>query len=92
MYDFVSIFLEEITENVFKLQSSLPAFGANMIVKFQTIGFSLEAKSLGAIHLRRLLVLGGEGCPHVPMVKRSQHIRIKNPLHKHFSGMPMVGG
>ena len=46
MYDFVSIFLEEITKNVFKLQSSLPAFGANMIVKFQTIGFSLEAKSL----------------------------------------------
>ena len=30
--------------------------------------------------------------PHVPMVKRSQYIRIKNPLHKHFAGMPMVGG
>ena len=36
--------------------------------------------------------LGGEGCPHVPMVKWSQYIRIKNPLHKHFAGMPMVGG
>ena len=23
---------------------------------------------------------------------RSQYIRIKNPLHKHFAGMPMVGG
>jgi hypothetical protein len=33
----------------------------------------------------------GEGCPHVPMVKRSQYIRIKNPLHKNFAGMPMVG-
>ena len=46
----------------------------------------------GTIHLRRQHVLGGEGCPHVPMVKRSQYIRIKNPLHKHFAGMPMVGG
>ena len=36
--------------------------------------------------------LRGEGCPHVQMVKRSQYIRIKNPLHKHFAGMPMVGG
>ena len=43
------------------------------------------------IHLIRQHVLGGEGCPHVPMVKRSQYIRIKNPLHKHFAGMPMVG-
>ena len=25
-----------------------------------------------------------EGCPHVPMVKRSQYIMIKNPLHKQF--------
>ena len=32
--------------------------------------------------------LRGEGCPHVPMVKRSQYIRIKKPLHKHFAGMP----
>ena len=47
---------------------------------------------IGTIHLRRQHVLGGEGCPHVPMVKRSQYIRIKNPLHKHFAGMPMVGG
>ena len=46
----------------------------------------------GTIHLRRQHVLGGEGCPHVPMVERSQYIRIKNPLHKHFPGMPMVGG
>ena len=46
----------------------------------------------GTIHLRRQHVLGGEGCPHVPMVKRLQYIRIKNPLHKHFAGMPMVGG
>ena len=36
--------------------------------------------------------LRGEGCPQVPMVKRSQYIRIKNSLHKHFAGMPMVGG
>ena len=36
--------------------------------------------------------LRGEGCPHVPMVQRSQYIRIKNPLHKHFAGMPIVGG
>ena len=36
--------------------------------------------------------LRGEGVSpgHVPMVKRSQYIRIKNPLHKHFAGMPMV--
>ena len=46
----------------------------------------------GTIHLRRQHVLGGEGCPHVPMVKRPQYIMIKNPLHKHFAGMPMVGG
>ena len=44
----------------------------------------------GTIHLRRQHVLGGEGCPHVPMVERSQYI--KNPLHKQFAGMPMVGG
>ena len=36
--------------------------------------------------------LRGEGCPHVPMVKRSKYVRIKNPLHKRFAGMPMVGG
>ena len=48
--------------------------------------------SKGTIHLRRRHVLGGEGCPHGPMVERSQYIRIKNPLHKHFAGMPMVGG
>ena len=46
---------------------------------------------IGTIHLRRQHVLGWEGCPHVPMVKRSQYIKIKNPLHKHFSGMPMIG-
>ena len=51
-----------------------------------------EIDSLGTIHLRRQHVLGAEGSPHVPMVKRSQYIRIKNPLHKHFVGMPMVGG
>ena len=28
----------------------------------------------------------------MPMVKRSQYIRIENPLNKHFAGMPMVGG
>ena len=43
-------------------------------------------------NLRNLMCLRGEGCPHVPMVQRSQYIRIKNPLHKHFAGMPMVGG
>ena len=48
--------------------------------------------TFGTIHLRRQHVLGGEGCSHVPMVQRSQYIRIKNPLHKHFAGMPMVGG
>ena len=26
------------------------------------------------------------------MVKRSKYIRIKNPILKHFAGMPMVGG
>ena len=36
----------------------------------------------GTIHLRRQHVLGGEGCPHLPMVERSQYIRIKTPLHK----------
>ncbi len=35
---------------------------------------------------------GGGGGAHVPMVQRSQYIRIKHPLHKHFAGMPMVGG
>ena len=45
----------------------------------------------GTIHLRCQHVLGGQECPHVPMVQRSQYIRIKNPLHKHFAGMPMVG-
>ena len=34
----------------------------------------------------------GGGVSHVPMVKRSQCIRIKNLLHKHFAGMPMVEG
>ena len=47
---------------------------------------------LGTIHLRRQHVLGREGCPHVLIIKRSQYIRIKNPLYKHFAGMPMVGG
>ena len=47
---------------------------------------------IGTIHLRRQHVLGGEGYLLVPMVQRSQYIRIKNPLHKHFAGMPMVGG
>ena len=46
----------------------------------------------GTIFLRRQHVLGGEGCPHVLMVKMSQYISIKNLLHKHFAGMPMVGG
>ena len=36
--------------------------------------------------------LRGEGCPLGPMVKRSHYIRIKNPLHKHFAEMPMIGG
>ena len=36
--------------------------------------------------------LRGEGYPHVSMVKRLHYIRIKNPLHKYFAGMPMVGG
>ena len=36
--------------------------------------------------------LRGEGYPHVPMVQRLQYIRIKNLRHKHFAGMPMLGG
>ena len=36
--------------------------------------------------------LRGEECPHGPMVKRSQYIRIKNPLLKYFAGMPMIEG
>ena len=47
---------------------------------------------VGTIHLRCQHVLGGEECPLVPMVKRSQYKRIKNPLHKHIAEMPMVGG
>ena len=43
------------------------------------------------LHLRLQHVLGGEGCPHGPIFKRSQYIRIKNPLHKHFAGIAMVG-
>ena len=35
--------------------------------------------------------LRGERCLHVPMFKRSLYIMIKNPLHKHFAGLPMVG-
>ena len=53
---------------------------------------SISQVTLGTIHLRRRQVLGGEGYPHMPMVQRSQYIRIKNPLHKHFAGMPMVRG
>ena len=37
-------------------------------------------------------VLEGKGCPHFPMVERSQYIRIKNPLHKYFDEMSMVRG
>ena len=47
------------------------------------------------IHLRRQHVLGGEGCPVSTCAdgpKVTQYIRIKNGLHKHFAGMPMVGG
>ena len=50
---------------------------------------------LGTIHLRRQHVLegggGGSPCANGQKVKRSQYIRIKNPLNKHFAGMPMVG-
>ena len=35
---------------------------------------------------------GVSPCADGPKVQRSQYIRIKNPLHKHFAGMPMVGG
>ena len=55
-------------------------------------GASLNEFQKGTIHLRRQHALGAEGCVHLPMVKRSQYIRIKNPLHKHIAGMPMVGG
>ena len=46
--------------------------------------------NLEIIHLRRQHVLGGDSL--VPMVERSHYIMFKNPLHKHFAGMPMVGG
>ena len=59
---------------------------------FLKISSPMLESQLGTIHLRRQHVLRGEGCPHAPMVKRSQYIRIENPLHKHFAGMPMVGG
>ena len=36
--------------------------------------------------------LRGGGVSPCADVKSSQYIRIKNPLHKHFAGMPMVGG
>ena len=65
-----------------------PGQKSGMILPFEVV---LKLK-LGTIHLRRQHVLGGEGCPYVPMVKRSQYIRIKNPLHKHFAGLPMVRG
>ena len=34
----------------------------------------------------------GEGCSYVPMVERSQYIRSKNPLHKHFLECRWQGG
>ena len=40
---------------------------------------SLKETSLGTIHLRCQHVSGGE------------YIGNKNPFHKHFAGMPMVG-
>ena len=53
----------------------------------------MSAKPVGDHPFKTSACLRGEdGCPLVPMVKRSQHIRIKNPLHKHFAGMPMGRG
>ena len=62
--------------------------------KYEDVALSQKNmnKKLGTIHLRRQNVLVGEGCPHVAMVQRSQYIRIKNHLHKHFAGMPVVEG
>ena len=56
-----------------------------------TLGRS-QCLELGDHPFKTSACLRGEGCPHGPMVKRSQYIRVKNPLHKHFAGMPMVGG
>ena len=51
-----------------------------------------EAEALVRDHpFKTSSCLGGEGCPHVPMVERSQYIRINNPLHKHFAGIPGDG-
>ena len=61
------------------------------MVVFVYLAESVFLNSLGAIHLKRQHVLGVEVCPDVPMVQRSQYIRIKNPLHKHVAGMPLVG-
>ena len=47
--------------------------------------------TLGTIHLRRQHVLGGRGVPMGQWSKgQSTYLRTKNPLHKHFAGMPMV--
>ena len=46
---------------------------------------------LGTIHFRRQHVLGGGVSPWADGQK-AQYIWIKNPLHKHFAGMPMVEG
>ena len=65
---------------------------------YDELGFNLWRKQDLTLRLFRYhpfktsACLRGEGCPQGPMVKRSQYIRIKNPLHKHFAGMLMVGG
>ena len=64
----------------------------NVVRGGQEVNNGQNLVNIGTIHLRRQHVLGGKGYPHVPMVKRSHYIRIKNPFHKHFAGMPMVGG
>ena len=61
------------------------AFSSNCfrVIKCKKLPF---LSPLGTIHLRSQHVLGWRG------IQRSQYIRIKNPLHKHFTAMPMVGG
>ena len=63
----------------------------NLAKKFVSLHYLYVCIYFGTIHLRCQHVLGGRGVPHGLMVKRSQYIGIKKPLHKHFAVMPMVG-
>jgi hypothetical protein len=64
-----------------------------LISTIQKLESNCQICFLGDHPFKMSACLRGEGCPHVPIVKRSQYIRmIKNPLHKHFAGMPMIVG